>query len=41
MKQFKTRTYEINPDQLKILNDVKSLPQKYLHYVIGWKTRSN
>ncbi len=33
--QYKLRTYEVNPYQLKILNDIKSLPQKRLHYVVG------
>ena len=32
--QYKLRTYEINPYQLKILNEIKSLPQKRLHYLV-------
>jgi hypothetical protein len=35
MNTYKLRTYEINPYQLKILNVVKSLPRKNLHYVTG------
>lgn len=33
--QYQLRTYEINPYQLKILNEIKSLPQKRLYYVVG------
>lgn len=32
--QYKLRTYEINPYQIKILNEIKSLPQKRLHYLV-------
>jgi hypothetical protein len=32
---YKLRTYEINSHQLKILKEIKSLPQKRLHYVVG------
>jgi hypothetical protein len=35
MNKYKLRTYEINPYQLKILNVVKSLPRRNLHYVTG------
>ena len=35
MNNYKLRTYEINSYQLKILDEVKSLPRKNLHYVTG------
>ena len=35
MKKYQLRTYEINPYQLRILEEVKSLPRKNLHYVTG------
>ena len=35
INQYELRTYEIKPHQLKILNQIKSLPQKRLHYVVG------
>ena len=33
--KYKLRTYHINPYQLKILNEIKSLPKKKLHYLVG------
>ena len=35
MKTYKERTYYIKPHQLKILEEIKSLPRKRLHYVTG------
>lgn len=35
INQYELRTYEINPHQLKILKEIKSLPRKRLHYVVG------
>lgn len=32
--KYKLRTYHINPYQLKILNEIKSLPKKKLHYLV-------
>lgn len=33
MSQYLQRTYHIKPHQLEILNDIKSLPRKRLHYI--------
>ena len=33
--QYKERTYTINPYQLRVLNEIKSLPKKHLHYLVG------
>ena len=35
MKPHKERTYYIKPHQLQILNEIKSLPSKNLHYITG------
>ena len=35
MKTYKQRTYFIKPHQLQILNEIKSLPRKNLHYLTG------
>ena len=32
--EYQNRTYKINPHQLKILNTIKSLPKKHLHYLV-------
>ena len=41
INQYELRTYEINPYQLKILKQIKSLPQKRLHYVVGQQTSNH
>lgn len=33
--QYEGRTYTININQLKILNTIKTLPKKHLHYLVG------
>lgn len=40
-KTYKQRTYSINPYQLKILNEVKSLPKKHLHYLVVQQSNTN
>jgi hypothetical protein len=38
---YEERTYEISPPQLKILNYIKSLPKKHLHYVVGQQSKKH
>lgn len=39
--QYDQRTYEISPTQLKILNSIKSLPKKNLHYLVGQQSNEH
>lgn len=32
---YEQRTYTISPPQLKILNTIKTLPKRHLHYLVG------
>lgn len=40
-KEYETRTYRINPYQLRILNHIKNFPQKRLHYLVGQQSKTN
>jgi len=33
--EYEERTYTISPHQIKILNHIKDLPKKHLHYLVG------
>lgn len=33
--RYKDKVYHINPFQVNVLKQVRSLPRKYLHYVVG------
>jgi hypothetical protein len=39
--EYETRIYEISPPQLKILNYIKSLPKKNLHYLVGQQSEKD
>jgi len=41
MKKYQIRTYEIKPHQLRILEEVKKLPRKNLHYVTGQQSNKH
>ncbi len=41
--RYKDKVYHINPFQISVLKEIKSLPKKHLHYVVGQQslTHSN
>ncbi|MDR3694209.1 MAG: hypothetical protein P4L47_06220 [Mucilaginibacter sp.] len=39
--KYEERIYEISPSQLKILNCIKSLPKKNLHYLVGQQSNTH
>lgn len=39
--EYEGRTYTINPYQLKVLNKIKTLPKKHLHYLVGQQSNKN
>lgn len=38
---YEQRTYSINPYQLKVLNQIKNLPRKHLHYLVGQQSNKH
>src|ERR1700759_2996639 len=39
--EYEQRSYEISPSQLKILNSIKSLPKKNIHYLVGQQSKEH
>jgi hypothetical protein len=39
--EYEQRTYSISPYQLKILNYIKTLPQRNLHYLVGQQSNKH